>query len=556
MVHPFLVTNQLFGYIDGSIVCPPALIQSPAGKETAGSTTTNPSHLAWVANDAHVRMLLLSTISEASYPHVQGTTSRDLWLSLEHAYAPHSASREFTLKTQLLKLEMKGDESASDYLIRAKTYADALANIGEPVTDKDLVMLVLSGLREEYNGLKSTIIARHHPTVFSELQGLLADHDYMVRKPTPAVSPIQAFTAAASNHQQQSTSLSPATIQTLQNMLSQLGVQTQQTNNTSPQAFYTNRNNYNRGRGSANRRGRGNFHHNERGGNRSQFSWASNENTVYGTCNRCGIGHLPSQCPNRDPATLKRQAPSANFTNTRSQASSSWTPDTGSSHHVAPDLSGFDTAEPYCGADNLYGGNGKGLPIFHVGSSTIYSPNKSFSLTEILHVPDIKRHLLSVKIFCLDNNVYFEFHANFFVIKDTTTHRLLLTGPSNGGLYSIRLPPRPPDASTPPKLAFSAVRASAQTWHRRLGHPHSQLFRSMLSRFNLPLSSKCTEFSCDSCFIGKSSKLHLLSSSYKSSSILDLVFCDVWGPAPVPSYDGHLYFLLCVDHFSSYIWLF
>lgn len=83
---------------------------------------------------------------------------------------------------------MKGDETASAYLTRARDYVDALANIGEPVKDKDLVMLVISGLREEYNGLKSTLLARQVPTAFTELYGLLSDHDYMVKKSAPVVS--------------------------------------------------------------------------------------------------------------------------------------------------------------------------------------------------------------------------------------------------------------------------------------------------------------------------------------------------------------------------------
>lgn len=65
------------------------------------------------------------------------------------AYAPQSSSREYTLKTQLLNLEMKSDETASVYLLRAQEYSDALENIGEPVKEKDLVMLVIFGLREE-----------------------------------------------------------------------------------------------------------------------------------------------------------------------------------------------------------------------------------------------------------------------------------------------------------------------------------------------------------------------------------------------------------------------
>ncbi|GKA90869.1 nucleotide-binding alpha-beta plait domain-containing protein [Tanacetum coccineum] len=120
--------------------------------------------------------------SQASFRHVQGTTSCDLWLSLKKAYAPHSTSRGYTLKTQLLRIKMHGDETPDAYLNRAQEYANALTTIGEPVKDKDLVMLVVLGLREEYNGLKTTIIARQSPTAFNELHVLLSDHDYMLGK--------------------------------------------------------------------------------------------------------------------------------------------------------------------------------------------------------------------------------------------------------------------------------------------------------------------------------------------------------------------------------------
>lgn len=196
MIQPFLVNNNLFGYINETILCPNPTIPSA---EKDAPPQPNPSYLAWQSNDAHVRMLLLSTISETSFPHVQGTTSRDLWISLQQAYAPHSSSREFTLKTQLLKIEMKPDETASAYLTRAQEYADALANIGEPVKAKDLVMFVISGLREEYNGLKSILLARQTPTAFLELHGLLADHDFMIRKNIPTIAPVQAFTTATSS---------------------------------------------------------------------------------------------------------------------------------------------------------------------------------------------------------------------------------------------------------------------------------------------------------------------------------------------------------------------
>ncbi|KAJ0882624.1 putative RNA-directed DNA polymerase [Helianthus annuus] len=518
-------------------------------------------------------MLVLSTVSEASFQHVQGTTSRDLWLSLERAYAPHTSSREYTLKTQLLKIQMKSDETSSAYLTRAREYSDALANIGKPFSEGDLVMLVISGLRDEYNGLNSTLVARQFPTAFSELYGLLSDHEYMINKQLPDVSSAQAFTAVTTNHPAIATPSDA--ILAVQQLAVQLGLQLQtgpiqsQSPTQQAQAFYTNRSGNNRGRGQANRsghnRGRGNYNnYNNRnqldssnknqngGGNRNQFSWASNQNTVFGTCNRCGIGHIPSQCPNRDPSTYRRTPPSANYAAYRSQASTSWLPDTGSNSHVAFDHSGFEHSEPYYGEDSLRVGNGKGLPILHIGSSKLYSPTKTFNLSNILHVPQIKHNLLSVQQFCHVNKVYFEFHSTFFAVKDTSTHTTLLTGPSNNGLYSISLPHMQPLR----KVAFSAVRATAQTWHQRLGHPHHQLLASMLSKYHLPLLNKCSMSDCDSCFVGKSSKLHLSSSDYKSSNVLDLVFCDVWGPAPVTSFDGHNYFLLCVDHYSSFMWIF
>lgn len=116
-----------------------------------------------------------------------------------------------------------------------------------------------------------------------------------------------------------------------------------------------------RGRGYYNNRSNNTNNQNNRNsgstaGNNNRFAWASNQNIVYGSCNRCGIGHVPSQFPNCDPTTIRppRQTPQANFTDYHSHASSSWLPDTGANSHVAPNLSGFDSSEPYYGEDTLH----------------------------------------------------------------------------------------------------------------------------------------------------------------------------------------------------------
>ncbi|GJX49763.1 hypothetical protein Tco_0276608 [Tanacetum coccineum] len=210
-------------------------------------------------------------------------------------------------------------------------------------------MLAVSSLREEYNGLKTTITARQSPTAFSELHAPLSDHDYMLGK--------TQLTA----------------------QLSAIGFQVSPIAPSGPQAFYgvrpsnNNRNKNNNNCGNRNN-SRGN---NNRGrGNGLQFDWSSTQNTVYDTCNRCGIGHIPSQCPNRDPSTI-RTRPSANFANTRAQSSNAyanWHSDTRANKHVTPDLEAMNNSEAYYGDDALHVGNVKGLSILYIGSSKVYSP--------------------------------------------------------------------------------------------------------------------------------------------------------------------------------------
>ena len=53
---------MVVGYVDGTIPCPDQLNATTTGKETVQET--NPNYTVWIANGAHVHMLLLSTICQ------------------------------------------------------------------------------------------------------------------------------------------------------------------------------------------------------------------------------------------------------------------------------------------------------------------------------------------------------------------------------------------------------------------------------------------------------------------------------------------------------------
>ncbi|KAJ9558528.1 hypothetical protein OSB04_013142 [Centaurea solstitialis] len=400
------------------------------------ATTDNPSYQPWVSNDAHIRMLIISTVSEESFQHIQGKTSREVWLSLERAYAPVTSSHEFTLKSQLLRITMKGDEKPAEYLSRAQEYATALANIGEPMKDKDRVMLTLAGLREEYNGLKANLLARSPPVNFNELHGLLSDHDYMITRILATNSQVpQAFLATASSTQQPLTTASTPLQQpnldsiqqqlhNLQLMASQLGYQLNPAPSPRPQAYFGSRsfNNNSGGRGS-------------RGSHVATHGLLSTLAIVIVMAHVNSLGLL-----------LK-----------------TWC------MVIVTDV---------------------GLVIYHLSvlislTNLVQFHKLTMLLTQMLvrnqdplGGPTLAQITMPLQIYLsLTTPRPTSVTILYLLVTDESTLTILLTGPSEQGLYSIRLP----KLKSLPKVAFTAVKASSNIWHQRLGHPHAQVFRSIIS---------------------------------------------------------------------------
>nr|GEW70819.1 hypothetical protein [Tanacetum cinerariifolium] len=99
MIEPLLITNNLMGYVDGSIPCPSKTLSVTDGATVLKENLSN--------------------------------------LGLQRC------------------LQMHGDETPDAYLNRAQEYADALIAINEPVKDKDLVMLAVLGPQAFYGARPS-----------------------------------------------------------------------------------------------------------------------------------------------------------------------------------------------------------------------------------------------------------------------------------------------------------------------------------------------------------------------------------------------------------------
>ena len=63
-------------------------------------------------------------------------------------------------------------------------------------------------------------------------------------------------------------------------------------------------------------------------------------------------------------------------------------------------------------------------------------------------------------------------------------------------------------------------------------------------------------FDCVSCQLGKQLALPFNSSESLSTDIFDFIHSDVWGPSPISSIGGSRYFVVFVDDYSRYSWIF
>jgi hypothetical protein len=222
-----------------------------------------------------------------------------------------------------------------------------------------------------------------------------------------------------------------------------------------------------------------------------------------------------------------------------------WYTDTGATDHITGELEKLSFREKYNGGDQVHTASGTSMEISHVGHSIIHTPNRDLNLKSILHVPSTKKNLLPVHRLTLDNNVFFEFHPDFFCIKDWDTRNTLLRGPCQRGLYP--LPPSPVV-----KQVYGVNKPSFEWWHSRLGHPAVPIVEKVIRNNNLPFRSKSNKISvCDACQKAKSHQLPYPKSTSTSNHPLELVFSDVWGSAP-DSVSRYKYYVSFVDDYSKF----
>jgi histone deacetylase 1/2 len=244
---------------------------------------------------------------------------------------------------------------------------------------------------------------------------------------------------------------------------------------------------------------------------------------------------------------------SAGSTTTNYGVDTNWYMDSGATDHITSELEKLTVRDKYHGQDQVHTASGSGMKISNVGRTVLHTPHKMLHLQNVLHVPAANKNLASVHRLTSDNNVIVEFHPNLFLIKDRVTKRIIHQGRREGGLYPLRLQS---EEAKSRKQVLATIKSSTSRWHSRLGHPSFPIVERVLKNNGLPcVSDENSSLVCDSCLKAKSHQLPYPKSTSVSRAPLDLIFFDVWGPAPI-SVGRHRYYVSFIDDYSKYTWIY
>ncbi|CAM8893629.1 unnamed protein product [Rhodiola kirilowii] len=522
LILPGLSGLNLHGYLDGTTPAPEK--HTTEGEGSDAHTVSNPAYQIWWQQDQRVLDVLLNSMSPEIATQMVGLTSAaHVWSAVHAMFAAQNRATVRHTRLQLQTMTKK-DMSAADYFQKMKSLGDTMASIGAALTDDELIDYILAGLGLQFSPLAASLTIVNKAVSLPDFYAYLLSYESMQEQQAQSDDWSSSGNSAA-RQTDISGRRSPRHSDS-QNNRDRRGSQTRFSNQ------FGNGQNGNRGGGSRNQNSGGRFRP---------------------KCQICRLfGHDALNCHNRFNEAYNAEEPrSRNAADRRNFNGTHWYMDSGATDHLTSDLERLTVQEKYTGKDQIQMANGTGLSITHIGHTRLAGSNNSLILKNILRVPNISKHLLSVHRLVSDNNVFIEFHPDYFLIKDKTTQTILLQGKSHGGLYPF------PFTSVPSRRqVLSGIKISSHMWHRRLGHPSSTIVQAIFKQHSLPCFSLHRDPSiCDACQRAKSHQLPYVSSNHVSSQPLELIHTDVWGPA-LSSSGGYRYYVSFIDDYSRFCWVY
>ncbi|KAK1423646.1 hypothetical protein QVD17_18952 [Tagetes erecta] len=198
---------------------------------------------------------------------------------------------------------------------------------------------------------------------------------------------------------------------------------------------------------------------------------------------------------------------------------------------------------------------GDGSKVQIHGKGTILFECKNgdqLSISDVYFIPALTSNILSLGQLTEDD-YDIRMRHDFLRMFDERGRLVMKVQRSANRLYKIAL-----KVARPICLATN-MEEDAWAWHARMGHANFQVLETMVKKemvIGMPCISHPTQV-CEGCLVAKQTRQSFPDEAqWRASKPLELVHADLCGPITPETMAGNRYFLLIVDDYSRYMWVF
>lgn len=457
---------------------------------------------AWnTKNDDAVGYIQLALSDDHALQFAEHSNAKELWESIKETFTGMQDDRKIDAGNELRNLKMRSNETANDYIARAKGLAIKCKSLGLDVNDRELVFYSVRGLNDKFKSVREILKTQREKRIEEVLE--IIREEETLRNELPRTREDLPTTEV---------------FYSKKNKKIRLCYICRKPNHIAKNCYH--------------RKTTGGSDHQN---NRSVGYGASKHRVNFTECETKGKSKFALNSSDDDD----HEAAATDETRI-------WILDSGASTHMARDLFWFETLD---GQITEIHQAGKFSNLCSQGIGNVKAKCKVdgkinlLDISDVNYVPDLRFNLLSVTSL-MDKGCSILSKHNCLLVLSKKGETILKAMKRNNRFEVLLTPNSKVDC-------FLSVNSkdSQQIWHDRLCHLNPKYLIKMKNYIDVDVNS---EFSCEACDIGKiTRKNHPTVNVDQSSKILELLHVDLCGPIQIESLGKSKYFLTIVDDFSG-----
>ena len=227
--------------------------------------------------------------------------------------------------------------------------------------------------------------------------------------------------------------------------------------------------------------------------------------------------------------------------------------DTGSPTHICNSLQGLQVSRRFEDGERfLIVGNGSRVPVLALGVVKLNLESCSIVLNDCHYCPSFVMSVISVGQLARESYEFSIKNDSFYIIVNGVKVQI---GQLKDGIYLLSKSVSVMYTSSNKRPRLDDV-SDSYLWHCRLGHINKNRINRLIGEGLLDISDCESLPTCESCLLGKMTKLPFTGKGERANGVLSLIHTDVCGPMSTSARGGYNYFITFTDDLSRYGYVF